>query len=376
MAARLSEKNPGWLVWPSGRRLSRALGFWLLQGAGWSAFALMMFGYALASERPQQAIFDVLLLVLTGFGLTTLYRYFYRRWRHQDAAPIRLAVLVPALALAGGPLWFETQVALTWAAAALLPSLVHQPVSFRFIPLDTWLFEAFVLLSWSLLYFGVHGWMSLQLERGRAVRAEALAQAARLQALQSQLEPHFLFNTLNGISSLVVEGRSDAATTMIARLSDFLRLTLQTVERPQITVAEEIRFVGHYLDIQQIRFGERLRFTIQVAPQALSALVPTLLLQPLVENAVRHGILARAHGGSVSITVDTRDGELLLRIEDDGPGLRRSGGASSGLGLSNTATRLEELYGNQASFNVGHGDSGGVAVDIRIPLEAAAAGGA
>lgn len=202
-------------MWSSGRRLSRTLGFWLLQASGWAAFALMMLGYALSSERPQQAIFDVLLLVLRGFGLTTLYRYFYRHWRRHDAAPIRLAVLVPALALAGGPLWFETQVALTWMAAALLPSLVHRPVSFRFIPLDTRLFEAFVLLSWSLLYFGVHGWMSLQLERGRAVRAEALAQAARL--------------------------------------SDFLRLRLQTVERPQITVAEEIKFVGHYLDIQQIR---------------------------------------------------------------------------------------------------------------------------
>jgi two-component system, LytTR family, sensor kinase len=376
MAARLFEKNPGWLLWPSGRRLSHDLAFWLLQAAGWVAFGLMMLGYALASESPQQAIFDVLLLVLTGFGLTALYRYFYRHWRRQGAAPIALAALVLLLAFAGGPLWFEAQVALTWIAAKLLPSLVQRTTNFKLIPLDTWLFEAFVLLSWSLLYFGVHGWLSLQLERGRAVRAEAMAQSARLQALQSQLEPHFLFNTLNGISSLVLEGRTEAATMMIARLSDFLRLTLQTVERPQITVAEEIEFVGHYLDIQQIRFGDRLRFRIQVAPQALSALVPTLLLQPLVENAVRHGILARAHGGSVTITVDTRAGELLLRIEDDGPGLRRSTTASSGLGLSNTATRLDELYGNQATFIVGHGDSGGVAVDIRIPLEAAPVAGA
>jgi LytS/YehU family sensor histidine kinase len=225
------------------------------------------------------------------------------------------------------------------------------------------------LLTWSLLYFGVNGWISLQLERRRAVRAEALAQSARLQALQSQLEPHFLFNTLNGISALVLEGRTEAATTMIALLSDFLRLALQTSERPQITVGEEMSFVRHYLDIQKIRFGDRLSFQIDVAAEANEALVPTLLLQPLVENAVRHGILVRANGGAVQISVGVQAGLLQLRVEDDGPGLKRANPASTGLGLSNTATRLSELYGTQASFTVGSGSSGGVAADISLPLQ-------
>jgi LytS/YehU family sensor histidine kinase len=279
---------------------------------------------------------------------------------------------VLALCVAGAPVWFEPQVLLTWIAASLRPSLVRWVPSFTIIPLDTWLFEAFVLLTWSLLYFGVNGWMSLQLERRRAARAEALAQTARLQALQSQLEPHFLFNTLNGISSLVVEGRTEAATTMIALLSEFLRLALQTVDTPQITVTEEMSFVRHYLQIQKIRFGERLKFRIDVAAETGDALVPTLLLQPLVENALRHGILARADGGSVAITVARQDGILRLRVEDDGLGLRRAASSSSGLGLSNTATRLSELYGHQASFTVGKGEAGGVAVDIGIPLRFAA----
>jgi two-component system LytT family sensor kinase len=366
--AHLSELKPGWLIWPSGRQLSHTVLFWLLQSAGWLAFGLMMLGYALARESALPAVFDVLILIGTGFGLTSLYGLLYARWRRRGVAPLRLSLYVLLLSLAGAPVWFEPQVLLTWIAASITPSLVQsQPLTF--IPLDTWLFEAFVLLTWSLLYFGVNGWISLQLERRRATRAEALAQSARLQALQSQLEPHFLFNTLNGISSLVVEGRSEAATTMIALLSEFLRLALQTVETPQITVDQEMNFVRHYLDIQKIRFGERLKFSIEVAPDTSEALVPTLLLQPLVENALRHGILARADGGSVTISIGAQDGVLRLRVEDDGLGLRRTNAASSGLGLTNTATRLNELYGHQASFTVAGGSHGGVAVDIGIPLQ-------
>lgn len=367
--AHLSELKPGWLIWPSGRQLSHPMLFWLLQTAGWLAFGLMMFGYALARESPLQAFFDVLILIATGFALTSLYRRLYGRWRRRAVPPIRLSLYVLALSAAGAPVWFEPQVLLTWIAASVKPSLVRWMPSFTFIPLDTWLFEAFVLLTWSLLYFGVNGWISLQLERRRAARAEALAQSARLQALQSQLEPHFLFNTLNGISSLVVEGRTEAATTMIALLSEFLRLALQTVETPQITVTEEMRFVRHYLDIQKIRFGDRLRFRIVVAPETAQALVPTLLLQPLVENALRHGILARADGGSVTISCAADHGVLRLRVEDDGVGLRSNSAASAGLGLSNTATRLSELYGHQSSFTVGRGSQGGVVVDIGIPLQ-------
>ncbi len=370
--AHLSELKPGWLVWPSGRQLSHQALFWSLQTGGWLAFGLMMFGYALARESPLQAVFDVLILITTGLALTTLFARLYRRWRRRGLAPLRLSLGVLVLCALGAPVWFEPQVLLTWIAASLHPSLVRWLPSFTFIPLDTWLFEAFVLLTWSLLYFGVNGWISLQLERRRAVRAEALAQSARLQALQAQLEPHFLFNTLNGISSLVVEGRTEAATNMIALLSEFLRLALQTAETPQITVSEEMSFVRHYLNIQKIRFGERLRFRIDVAADTAEALVPTLLLQPLVENALRHGILSRAEGGAVAISVAAQHGVLRLRVEDDGLGLRRDPPTSAGLGLSNTAMRLSEIYGHQASFTVGRGKVAGVAVEIGIPLRFAA----
>jgi len=223
-------------------------------------------------------------------------------------------------------------------------------------------------LSWSLLYFVVNMFVSLELERRKTVRFQSSAQAARLRALQAQLEPHFIFNTLNSISSLVVEGRGEAATAMIAKLSDFLRLTLQTSGTPEILLANELVFVRQYLEIQQLRFGERLRYLISVEPGAANAMVPALLLQPLVENAVRHGILARASGGLVKVAARALDGALFIEVDDDGLGMRKFSGLSSGLGLSSIATRLNEHYGNESQFHVGRSTAGGVAISIKIPL--------
>jgi two-component system, LytTR family, sensor kinase len=368
---RLSAKRPGWLVLGSGRQLSRDALFWLLQSVGWLAFGLMMLGYLLAWETPRNAVIGDIALVSTGIGLTSLYRILYHRLRGRTVSPFILIFVGVTFAVAGSPTWY------------LLQGLLSRPLSGRDIaewqhPFLLWsdfnpevgLYYVFILLTWTLLYFGINGWMSLELERRRADRAEASAQSARLKALQAQLEPHFLFNTLNGISSLVAEGRNDSATAMIARLSDFLRLTLQTAGTPEITLANELIFVRQYLDIQQLRFGERLRFEFAIAPKAMDALVPALLLQPLVENAVRHGILPRAGGGRVIVSARTLDGRLLLDVEDDGPGIQRSASPSSGLGLSNTATRLTELYGGLAEFAVGRSKAGGAGVAIRIPLHA------
>lgn len=365
---RLSAKRPGWLVLGSGRQLSRDALFWSLQSVGWLAFGLMMLGYMLAWETPRNAVIGNAALVSTGIALTSLYRILYRRLRRRSVSPFILIGVGVTCAVAGSPMWYLLQELLSRALSG------RDIVEWQFNP-EVGLYYVFILLTWTLLYFGINGWMSLELERRRADRAEASAQSARLKALQAQLEPHFLFNTLNGISSLVAEGRNDSATAMIARLSDFLRLTLQTAGTPEITLANEMIFVRQYLDIQKLRFGDRLRFEFAIAPQAMDALVPALLLQPLVENAVRHGILPRASGGRVIVSARTLDGRLLLDVDDDGPGIQRSAAPSSGLGLSNTATRLTELYGGLAEFAVGRSKAGGAGVAIRIPLHADAAAG-
>jgi two-component system, LytTR family, sensor kinase len=367
---RVSAKNPGSLILSSGRPLPHDTLFWTLQAAGWLVFGLIMSGYERPWQDPWSAAADVVTGVAAGFGLTTFYRTLYRLQRRRTSSPIIMLGMSIVLAIAGSPAWYLLQKLLLGmprggeAVDALWSNFTA----------EVFLYYAFILLTWTLFYFGINSWISLELERGRASRAEATAQSARLQALQSQLEPHFLFNTLNGISALVAEGRNESASAMIARLSDFLRLTLQTAGTPEISLADDLVFVRQYLDIQQLRFGDRLRFTFVIAPQAMEALVPALLLQPLVENAVRHGILPRASGGVVIISARTVAGMLLLNIDDDGPGMQKSASASSGVGLSNTATRLAELYGGHAALTVGRSDAGGVGVAIRIPLRAGAAG--
>ncbi len=371
---RVSAKNPGSLVLSSGRSLSHNALFWALQIGGWFVFGLIMLGYERPWQSPSTAAADVAAGVAAGFGLTIVYRILYRIQRRDIKSTIVVLGTSIVLAIAGAPAWYSLQkLLLELIHARELVAANHPELPWSSFNSEAFLYLGSILLIWTLFYFGINGWISLELERRRADRAEATAQTARLQALQSQLEPHFLFNTLNGISSLVAEGRNESATAMIARLSDFLRLTLQTAGTPEIPLADDLVFVRQYLDIQQLRFGDRLRFTFSIAPQALEALVPALLLQPLVENAVRHGILPRASGGVVNVSARTVAGTLLLNVDDDGPGMQKSPSPSSGVGLSNTATRLAELYGAEAALNIGRSEAGGAGVAIRIPFRAVAA---
>jgi two-component system LytT family sensor kinase len=368
VSVQLSLKRPGALVWPSGRLVAASELFWLLQSGGWGAFGLLMLGRALVTGPFLLSFIEVVTLVASGIALTVVYRQVYRHCRARGIVATRSAPLVLVLAVAGAALWNAGARILARAAESALHLVGSPGEDAMGLHFESWLLYAFVLLTWSLLYFGVNGWISLALARRRAARAESAAQVAQLQALQAQLQPHFLFNTLNAISTLVIEGHTSAAAEMIARLGDFLRLSLHTAAMPEVTVAQELAFVGRYLDIQKIRFSDRLTFRIDATAEARRAMVPTLLLQPLVENAIRHGILARDRGGTVIVAADTRAGRLLLRVEDDGPGMQRGVGRNNGVGLSNTASRLSALFGQQSTFSVGRSVAGGVAVDIDVPL--------
>ncbi|HMY72359.1 MAG TPA: histidine kinase, partial [Blastocatellia bacterium] len=180
--------------------------------------------------------------------------------------------------------------------------------------------------------------------------------------------PHFLFNTLNTIATLVRKQDNDAAVRMLAGLSDLLRHTLAQVDKQEVPLKQELEFIEQYLEIEQARFRDRLTVHWQVASETLTASVPNLILQPLVENAVRHGISKRAAGGTIEIRA-WRDGdELLMQVRDDGPGLPESAEASPGLGvgLANTQARLERLYGANHKFTLRNGK--GVTVTLAIPF--------
>ena len=200
---------------------------------------------------------------------------------------------------------------------------------------------------------------------GRAARLKASLTEARLSALKTQLNPHFLFNTLNSISSLMYTD-TEAADRMMTRLSDLLRSTIHNDGAQEVTLREELDFLDRYLEIEKIRFEQRLRIAIHVDPEALDGLVPAFSLQPLVENALRHGIGPLESGGSVDIEGHRADGHLVIRITDDGCGSREDP-VREGIGLTNTRLRLEQLYGDSASFHAGNSADGGFFVQLGVP---------
>ena len=196
---------------------------------------------------------------------------------------------------------------------------------------------------------------------------------AQLSALRRQIEPHFLFNTLNAIAGLVREQRNDAAVTMIAGLSDFLRRVVQDSDKQHVSLIEELEFTQKYLDIQKERFADRLRVSVDVPAELFPAQVPSLILQPLVENAVKHGIAKRVQGGAIHIAAVRSNGTLTLSVHNDGPNLAINWEkAGSGIGIYNVRTRLQGLYGNKFELSLQNGDEGGVKASLSIPLISAA----
>jgi two-component sensor histidine kinase len=201
----------------------------------------------------------------------------------------------------------------------------------------------------------------------REAELEARLAQARLQALRMQLNPHFLFNTLNSIASLVHE--QPQAEEMIEALSELLRHTLNASDRQEVTLREELYFLDRYLFIERTRFGRRLQVETRIDAGALDASVPILILQPLAENAVRHGIETQIAPGTISIEAERMGNQLRLCITDNGRGLSHNGNGKhkEGVGLSNSRSRLRELYGNRATLELRPVQSGGLSVEIRIP---------
>lgn len=244
-------------------------------------------------------------------------------------------------------------------------------VTSQLLPIDLLIYAATLGTSYAISYYERY--------REREVRAtqlEAQLAQAQLQALKMQLHPHFLFNTLNGIAGLVRDNRNKAAVDMLVGLSDLLRYTLENAGKQEVSLREELEFLELYLDIQQMRFSDRLRVEMQVAPETLDAVVPNLILQPLVENAIRHGIALRATGGMIGVSAALEDGLLQIRVYDDGPGLQSGApeGASGGIGLSNTRARLAQLYGAVHRFTAENRPGGGFEAALAIPFNRAAGG--
>lgn len=240
-------------------------------------------------------------------------------------------------------------------------------------------FTALLVKSWhfNILVYWVIGAVTHTFSYYRELRARELRTTelemhlteARLQALQMQLNPHFLFNTLHAISALMHQD-VDAADRMLVRLSELLRRALDNSGTQEVTLRQELEFLRSYAEIEQTRFGNRLKIEMKIAPETLDAFVPNLVLQPLVENAIKHGIEPSARANLIHVSAERRDQTLSLTVRDNGRGAK-NGTIKDGVGLANTRARLQQLYGSTQTFHAANADGGGFQVNVTIPFRTA-----
>jgi LytS/YehU family sensor histidine kinase len=232
-----------------------------------------------------------------------------------------------------------------------------------------------LLAAWSALYYGINFYILVEEQRDQLLRLESQASSAQLAMLRYQLNPHFLFNTLNSISTLVLLKQTDRANAMLSRLSSFLRYTLVSEPEGEVPVAQEIETLKLYLDIEKMRFEERLRPSFDIDPAAAQACIPSLLLQPLVENAIKYAVTPKEEGADIAVGVRRLGNRVHITVSDSGPGSRtglhdgaRMITSSTGVGLVNTRDRLAQAYGADHRFETEAGPNG-FTVTIEIPYQ-------
>lgn len=232
-----------------------------------------------------------------------------------------------------------------------------------------------LMLIWSALYFIIKYYQLFQAEKEKSLRSEALAHEAQLLMLRYQLNPHFLFNTLNAISTLVLAQATTQANEMLTKLSKFLRYSLDHSPLNKVSLTQELESSRLYLDIEKVRFAERLQLEFDISEEAAIALVPTMILQPIIENSIKHAISKAENGGRIRIAAGRNQDRLWLEVTDDGPGLAdKSVNAdattlSKGVGVSNIQNRLKEIYGPRHKLQFSDVETGGLRVTVEIPYE-------
>src|SRR6185295_3078136 len=347
-------------------RTNRDTLFWTLHAAGWGAYEVAQYFGALLIAKPFEHQLVIGIAAVSGFVLTMPMRYIYRALVGKPMKTVLICVVVTCYVIA-----LALRVVINYS----YKWLVDPESQFRTM-LEIFggaVSTTYLLLCWSALYFGIKYYESSQRQREAALRASTLAQEAQLKMLRYQLNPHFLFNTLNAISTLILDNQNRTANTAVARLSEFLRYTLDQDPMKRVTLRQEIEALDLYMNTERLRFGNRLRLEYAVEEAALDAMVPSLLLQPLIENAVKYAVSPREEGGSIRIEGRTRGSMLEVTVIDDGPGLRDGTALieGRGVGLRNTRERRAVLYGEHHRFAVLNSHPG-MRIEIGFPLEKAA----
>jgi two-component system LytT family sensor kinase len=358
--------------------LRQSINKWLLIFGGWTFAAAFLAGHqslqSYFSENPVSFVSLLRWQLASSYGwfaLMPLILWLTKKFSPEGELFHRnLSILIST-----GMFIILLQLAIN---ALVLPALGYPPYRKFATYTDAFRFMFLTNFPWSLLiYFTILGsiFMTRYYRKARerelrAARLESNLARARLQVLKMQLHPHFLFNTHNAISELIHKD-PDAAERVLTNLSDLLRISLEKLDVEEVPLEQELEFLKKYVEIEQTRFQDRLQLKMNIAPETLDAVVPNMLLQPLIENAVKHGITPLKRGGTIEIESAKKNGHLLLRISDDGVGIgdRCAKNLVKGIGLANTKARLIQLYKNDQSMEIEPNRERGLSVKLKIPFK-------
>lgn len=337
--------------------------FWNLQSLGWlGAFVLRALS-AIANGQPLSFLVPVLISTVTGYSVTLLMAVIFRALLKQK--PIVtwtisiIVVLLAAAMCASIDAWVYATQSRNGDTAALQLFLGAFYLTFT------------LLGAWSALYYAINFFLTIEQQTDQLQRLELQASNAQLAMLRYQLNPHFLFNTLNSISTLVLLKQTERANAMLSRLSSFLRYTLINEPTAQVTLEQEVETLKLYLEIEKMRFEERLRPVFNIDPKVAKARLPSLLLQPLVENAIKYAVTPKEEGAEIAVMAQPAGENVRIIVSDTGPGLNEANvrpSLSTGVGLANIRDRLFQAYGERQSFETRSTPGGGFSVIIEMPL--------
>lgn len=363
--------------------------FYLLHSLGWTAYVVIfvtdnLFFYRDFNKLGLDVFFPLVLAGLSAALLTWPLRYVYRQCWKLPSGWLIVAIVMSSLLVA--MIWTPIKNLAVWYfyedfdVWGFLQGQEVDPLFRWYMLFMSISYAFFMILVWSSLYFGINYHYRLVSEKQLHLDAVRLSHVAQIKMLRYQINPHFLFNTLNAISTLVLKGDKEKANGMLTRLSTFLRFSLDNDPEKKIRLYEELKALMLYLEIEKTRFDERLTVKFKVEPKAEPLLVPSLLLQPLVENSIKYAIAQMASGGVIAISAYCQNNSLHLEVADNGPGIENdarqsesstplSQGQHSGVGVQNIIERLKVLYPDNHQFQVTKEKRKGYKVKIAIPME-------
>ena len=337
--------------------------FWILQSIGWIGYFFLRSLSGFANSMGWMWLVHTLLLTATGYSLTLLMASLFRRLiRMRPLWTLVLSLSVVGLAS------MAFSVIETWSYATFLKP-DSKPVGVEY--LGAILLNFSLLAAWAALYYGIIYFLLLEEQIDQRERLESQASTAQLAMLRYQLNPHFLFNTLNSISTLVLLKQTERANAMLARLSSFLRYTLVNEPTAKVTLAQEVETLKLYLEIEKMRFEDRLRPHFKIESETIGARLPSLLLQPLIENAIKYAVTPSENGADIWLTAKREGQAVRIEVADNGNGesAELAASPSTGVGLANIRDRLSQAYGAGHRFETRKNDKGGFSVIVEIPYE-------